>query len=216
MTLIQVSEIKLGKRHRTDMGDIASLAESIKQIGLLHPIVIEKTSGKLVAGERRVLAFKALKRDKIPATLIDIEHLVFGEQAENIDRKDFTPEERVAIGEEIERLLGERRGRPAKEKVEKFPQLEGQKTREVAAKKAGFRNAKTYEQAKTVINAAKAEPEKHGKALADMNRTGRVNGPFKRVKVATQAAAIRKEAPPLPGNGPYRVIVADPPWPYEV
>jgi N6-adenosine-specific RNA methylase IME4 len=31
-----------------------------------------------------------------------------------------------------------------------------------------------------------------------------------------QAAAIRKEPPPLPGRGPYRVIVVDPPWPYEI
>jgi N6-adenosine-specific RNA methylase IME4 len=31
-----------------------------------------------------------------------------------------------------------------------------------------------------------------------------------------QAEAIRAEPPPLPGNGPYRVIVADPPWPYEL
>jgi hypothetical protein len=30
---------------------------------------------------------------------------VFSEQPENIDRQDFTIEERVAIGEEIERLL---------------------------------------------------------------------------------------------------------------
>jgi hypothetical protein len=139
---------------------------------------------------------------------------VFGEQAENVDRKDFTIEERVAIGEEIERLLGERRGRPA-EKVENFPPLERGKTRDIAAKKAGFKNGKTYEQAREVVRAAKAEPERFAKAKDDMNRTGRVNGPYKRVKVARQAAAIRAEPPPLPGKGPYRVIVADPPWPYD-
>jgi N6-adenosine-specific RNA methylase IME4 len=31
-----------------------------------------------------------------------------------------------------------------------------------------------------------------------------------------QSDQIRKEPPPLPGRGPYRVIVADPPWPYEL
>jgi N6-adenosine-specific RNA methylase IME4 len=31
------------------------------------------------------------------------------------------------------------------------------------------------------------------------------------------AGAIRAEPPPYPaGNGPYRVIIADPPWPYEL
>jgi len=48
-----------------------------------------------------------------------------------------------------------------------------------------------------------------------MDRSGRVNSPYKRLKVIRQAAIIRAEPPPLPGSGPYRVIVADPPWPYE-
>jgi N6-adenosine-specific RNA methylase IME4 len=67
-----------------------------------------------------------------------------------------------------------------------------------------------------IVDAAEAEPERFGKLLDDMDRTGRVNGAFKRLKVIRQAAEIRKEPPPLPGKGPYRVIVADPPWPYDV
>jgi N6-adenosine-specific RNA methylase IME4 len=66
-----------------------------------------------------------------------------------------------------------------------------------------------------VVAAAKAEPERFGKLLADMDRTGRINGVYKRLKVAKQATEVRKEPPPLPGKGPYRCIVADPPWPYE-
>jgi N6-adenosine-specific RNA methylase IME4 len=42
-----------------------------------------------------------------------------------------------------------------------------------------------------------------------------VNGVYRRLKIAKEAEAIRAEPPPLPGNGPYRVIVIDPPWPYE-
>ena len=64
--------------------------------------------------------------------------------------------------------------------------------------------------------AAQKNPEKFAKPLADMNRTGRVHGPFKRIKVARQAEEIRKEPPPLPKRGPYRAIVVDPPWPYEL
>ena len=48
-----------------------------------------------------------------------------------------------------------------------------------------------------------------------MDRTGRVNGVYKMLKNAQKAEAIRLEPPPLPGNGPYRVIVADPPWMYD-
>jgi N6-adenosine-specific RNA methylase IME4 len=66
-----------------------------------------------------------------------------------------------------------------------------------------------------IVDAAEAEPEKFSKLLADMDRSGRVNGVFRRLKVAQQAEQIRAEPPPLPGNGPYRVIVVDPPWLYE-
>jgi N6-adenosine-specific RNA methylase IME4 len=210
---LDIKSIKIGKRFRREMGDIEGLARSIDEVGLLQPIVVG-SDNVLIAGKRRILAFELLKRTTIPARIIDIEHLVLGERAENIDRQDFTIEERICIGEACEKLLGERRGRPPKN-GEKFPEI-GERTRDIAAKKAGFKNGKTYEHAKAVRNAARENPKRHGKALADMNRTGRVNGPYKRIKVAKQADAIRAEPPPLPGNGPYRVIIADPPWPYEI
>ena len=34
--------------------------------------------------------------------------------------------------------------------------------------------------------------------------------------LCTLAEQIRNEPPPLPDRGPYRVIAADPPWPYEI
>jgi N6-adenosine-specific RNA methylase IME4 len=66
-----------------------------------------------------------------------------------------------------------------------------------------------------IVDAAEAEPKRFGKLLEEMDRTGRVNGVFRRLKIAKQAEQIRAEPSPLPGNGPYRVIVADVPWPYE-
>ena len=65
---------------------------------------------------------------------------------------------------------------------------------------------KQVEKRHAVVAAAEAEPERFGKLLADMDRTGRVNGVFRRLKIARQAEAIRAEPPLLPGNGPYRVI----------
>ncbi len=35
-----IADIKLGQRHRKDLGDIEALAASIKEVGLLHPVVI--------------------------------------------------------------------------------------------------------------------------------------------------------------------------------
>jgi N6-adenosine-specific RNA methylase IME4 len=75
---------------------------------------------------------------------------------------------------------------------------------------------KTVEKRLAIVDAAKAEREKYGKLLEDMDRTGRVHGVFKQLKVQRQAEALRKEPPPLPGRGPYRVMAADPPWKGEV
>ena len=50
MTTRRIDEIVVGERHRRDLGDIASLAANVAEVGLLHPIVIH---GTLIAGERR-------------------------------------------------------------------------------------------------------------------------------------------------------------------
>lgn len=76
-------------------------------------------------------------------------------------------------------------------------------------------SGRTVEKIAAVVTAAKSEPERYGKLVADMDRTGRVNGVYKRLCVARQAERIRAEPPPLP-RGPYRVIVADPPWPFDI
>jgi len=95
----------------------------------------------------------------------------------------------------------------------KFPHPEQGKTRHKAARGVGF-SGRTLEKAEAIVEAAEQDPERFGKLLADMDRTGRVNGVHKRLVVAKKAEAIRREPPPLPA-GPFRVIVADPPWPFE-
>ena len=88
---------------------------------------------------------------------MDIDAIVLGEHAENELRKDFTVSERVAIGGAVEVSLGERRGRP-KENVQNLAQLPaGEKTRDIAAEKSGFGNAKSYRQAKAIVE--KGTPE---------------------------------------------------------
>jgi ParB family chromosome partitioning protein len=51
--IVPIASIKPGTRHRRDMGDIDALARSIADVGLLHPVVINK-EGVLIAGERRL------------------------------------------------------------------------------------------------------------------------------------------------------------------
>jgi ParB/Sulfiredoxin domain len=52
----RIDEITVGERHRRDLGNIDALAASIREIGLLHPIVIAP-DGRLIAGVRRLRAY---------------------------------------------------------------------------------------------------------------------------------------------------------------
>jgi len=150
---IRISSIKVGKRHRKDMGDLAALAESIRDEGLLQPIGVTEDM-ELVFGERRLRATRdVLKKKTILARIVDVSSILTGEFTENEVRKDFTPSERVAIGKAIERQIGNRQGqRTDLGHLENFPEVQrGQTTREIAADKAGFGNDKTYRQAAKVV-----------------------------------------------------------------
>ena len=150
---LKISDIKVGTRHRKEMGDLTSLADGIKEGGLLQPIgVTEKL--ELVFGERRLRAHKdILKKKTILARIVDVTSIIQGEYTENEVRKDFTPSERVAIAKAIERQIGNRRGqRTDKQPVQKIAQVgPGEKTREKAAEKSGFGNHETYRQAAKVV-----------------------------------------------------------------
>lgn len=63
-----IAAIKVGKRHRRDLGDIDLLAASMANIGLLHPIVVTP-DGLLICGERRLRAAKLLGWTTIPVTV---------------------------------------------------------------------------------------------------------------------------------------------------
>jgi ParB-like chromosome segregation protein Spo0J len=191
----KISEIKKGVRHRKAMGDISSLMASIETIGLLHPVVINKDN-ELIAGARRLMAFKLLRREEIPVTVVDIDspEIVLGENAENEQRKNFTVTERIAIGKEVERVLGERRGR-RNQNVQEIAQLpKGKKTRDEAAEKSGFGNPETYRQAKAVVTAAEAEPEKFGALAEQMDATGKVEPAHKPLKASRRSAAVEAAA----------------------
>jgi hypothetical protein len=208
---LPISEIIVGERHRRDLGDIEGLAASIAKLGLLQPIVV-RPDGILIAGERRLHAAALLGWTEILVNVIDLDAVVPGEFAENTCRKDFTLSEAVAIKralEPLEKAAAKERqregGRRGGEGSGNLPQASTGRAADKAAKATGMAR-RTLEKAEAIVDAAEAEPERFGKLLADMDRTGRVNGVFRRLKIARQAEAIRAEPPLLPGNGPYRVI----------
>jgi len=219
---LPISGIIVGERHRRDLGDIAGLAKSIDEVGLLHPIAVT-FDGHLIAGERRLRAVELLGWKTIPYTPIpiNIDQIVRGEFAENTCRQDFTLSEAVAIKrtlEPLEKAAAKERqregGRRGGEGSGKLPEASKGNAADKAARATGMAR-RTLEKAEAVVDAAEAEPEKYGPLLAAMDKTGRVNAPFKRLKVMQQAERIRAEPPPLPGRGPYRVGTIDIPWAYE-
>lgn len=155
----RILDIKVGDRHRKEMGDLSALAKSIKEIGLMQPVGITEDH-VLIFGERRLRACRdILGWSEIEVRVIDMPHIVVGENAENEVRKDFTPSERVAIARAIANEIGNRQGqRMDRELVQDFAEVpKGQKTKEFASKRAGFGNRETYRQAEAVVD--RAEPE---------------------------------------------------------
>jgi N6-adenosine-specific RNA methylase IME4 len=211
-----IADIRIGQRHRQDMGDIGGLAASMGSVGLLHPIVV-RPDGTLIDGARRLQAAQMLGWDSAPVHVVDLVKVVEGEYAANVFRKDFTPSEMVAIAAEIEPIEREaakaRQGARTDKHPGKFSGSSGNALDKVAAV-AGV-SRPTLTKARAIVEAAEAEPEKYGKLKDDMDRTGRANGPYKRLRNMQQAELIRAEPPPLPGRGPYRIVVVDPPWPFE-
>ena len=221
MSTVAINTIKIGKRHRKNMGDIDGLARSIKDIGkLMHPVVI-RPDGTLIAGERRIAACKLLGWTDIPVTVIDIDSVERGEFAENTYRKDFTLSEAVAIKRDVEaqeKAAAKKRqregGRQGGKASGKLPTASTGRAADKAAKATGM-GRRTLEKAEAIVAAAEAEPERFGKLPEDMDHTGRANGPYRRLRNMQQAELIRAEPLSLLGQGPYRAGMIDIPWAYE-
>jgi ParB family chromosome partitioning protein len=174
---INIASIKIGSRHRKDMGDLRSLAESIQEEGLLQPIGLTDRL-ELVFGERRLLAIRdILKRKSILARIVNVSSIIAGEFQENEIRKDFTASERVAIGKTLKEQLPERRGHPSIR--QKIDELNG-RTDEFVAAKAGFGNRQTFRQAVKVIESG----------------THRLIQAMDRGRVSIYAAALLADADP--------------------
>ncbi len=215
-TELPIDAIQLGLRYRKDLGDLRSLAESINEVGLLHPIVVTP-KGLLIAGQRRLEACRLLSWAEVPVTVIDLDEAARGEAHENFVRKDLLPSEIVALKRAIEPL--ERRS--ARRRQGKRTEACHSATvagcsgdaRDKIARYLGVGRT-TIERAEAVVEAAEQEPEEYGYLVEQMDRSGKVAGAYRRLEVLKQARQLEASSPELP-DGPFQVIVADPPWRYE-
>jgi len=121
---IEIDKIIIRKRHRkVNHAKVAELAESIKQIGLINPISLNRNT--LLAGAHRLAAYKLLGEDRIPFapcgingdedtnTLIEID--------ENLFRNELSAAEKAQhISERVEIITRKKMPKKLKEVKDKY------------------------------------------------------------------------------------------------
>ena len=100
---LRADEISVSKNVRKAFDDdrLKELAESLKEYGVLQPLVVRRLEGKygpayeLVAGERRLRAAKIAGLDKVPCRVVDLTAKQAAEVQllENLQRQDLNPME---------------------------------------------------------------------------------------------------------------------------
>lgn len=80
--------------------DLAELADSIREHGLVQPIVVRARGNRyqLIAGQRRLAAARQLGWERVPARVLDVEDREMAEIAivENLQRRDLDALEKAA------------------------------------------------------------------------------------------------------------------------
>jgi ParB family chromosome partitioning protein len=92
---IPIADIKVPDERARALGDIAELAKSISEVGLLQPVVVTKHN-VLVAGLHRLRACESLGWTEIPVIVLEVEGLraELAEIDENLIRSELTVLER--------------------------------------------------------------------------------------------------------------------------
>ncbi len=158
-----VEDVIVSDRFRKDLGDVSELVESIVQVGLLNPITVESTGDgfRLIAGERRLTAYRKLGLAEIPARVAedisDARDALIAERDENTARKEMLPSEKAALAmalEEMEKPAAKERQVSALNKGDSRSvpgNGTGHDSREVVAEAVDL-SPSTYTRLKTLVN----------------------------------------------------------------
>lgn len=166
-----IDQIQIGERGRTELGDVDALAKSIKDVGLLHPVVVT-ADGHLVAGERRLAAVRILGWLDVAVTVVDLDNAADALQAEleeNTCRKALSAYEADVIRQKRERVLAPKAKEQQGKRTDLQPSAnlaEGQpasrETRKAAAVGTGY-SGSTLDKVRTIRDAAERGVVKQGK-----------------------------------------------------
>ena len=103
---LKITDIKIKKRIRKDLGDLSPLMESLRDHGLMNPVVVNRKH-ELIAGHRRLESARRLGWEHIEATVMDTAGelgMLELEVEENILRRDFSADELAEARNKLEKL----------------------------------------------------------------------------------------------------------------
>jgi len=223
---LKIDEVFVGERFRKELGDIQGLANNMKEVGQLQPIVVSNER-KLIAGYRRLEAAKLLGwhfvEGVVAPNLKEAVDLVKAERSENIFRADFLASEAYTIGAELEKLEKEQadKRKKAGQPYGNFPQGSKGATRDLVGTAIGV-SGRNYEKIKAICESG--DPE----LIETMDKKS-VDASFKQLLAKQQLeqrkAAIGASSAPMANvllgdartlvnaiQGPCRLILTDPPY----
>lgn len=212
-----IEDILVGERLRKDLGDLHSLAESIRKRGIICPIAVTPEMD-LIYGQRRLEAAKIAELDLIPHIVIETpdDHDLYREMEmlENTDRKDFTIEEKVRIVDQAEPKVNAVKDKIKAARIKKdfdaaeaaHRELESLLSRSIEAvpgKRAILSELvglgeRCMQWAREVVHAADQTKSPVLRAIVDeMNRTGSVKTAFDKYLATLPPAPFTKPQKPV-------------------
>jgi DNA modification methylase len=199
-----------------DKAEVAEMADSIKKIGQLQPIIVDKDM-TLTVGLHRLEACRKLDRDVWYATEEEAQLILesplqrrIAEYQENFRRRDFTPAEMNKAIAEIDRLMrevhGSKKSGPGEDK-EGWTQAD-------TAKKLGFKSVSSVSEAIKVTKAIEAgvpgvaEAKTTQEALLLVKKTARLEASKELAKRRSAAGGDAEIENPLQFFGD-KIILGD-------
>ena len=199
--MITIADIQIGDRFRRDLGDIAGMADSIKEVGLLQPILVN-TELQLVSGIRRLEAHRHLGREQILARVLDIEDPVLASIEEDRSRKPLLATEKYAVTEMLRGKMTDEAWR-RRGLGRKLAEAEAKgRVDDILARHVGI-SRPTLRKICAMSKAGKQNPERYAVIVEELDRDGKVDRHYKEY-----LAELAKDNP----NPRFRAIVLKPTW----
>ena len=232
VAVMPIDSITIGNRFRKDLGDLSRLMESIKEVGILHAIVVT-SDGKLVSGQRRLEACKRLGYIEIPVRIVNIENLIQAEHDENEIRMNFSPAEALEISEMLKPIEAEKarerkrkaaqmggktagRGRRKQQDGGNLPPSSKGKTRDKVAAATGH-SATSLRKVKEIKEAALKDPSRYMRLFDKMEETRRIDSVYLELKRLQRedSATEEEQAPQAQNKAPKKgdAVAKQPPSP---